>query len=144
MLDFQHMLVFQHNLKMKKDGHLNLSRRERQIMDILFQRGSAAASEIHEAIPDPPSYSAVRAALSVLEKKGHIRHEMEGLRYVWKPRIPRENARRTALRHLVKTFFDGSVEQTVAALLDEVSGKLERQDLDRLRELIGRPEGGKP
>jgi len=112
-------------------------------MDILFQRGSAAASEIHETLPDPPSYSAVRAALSVLEKKGHIHHELEGLRYVWKPRIPRENARRTALRHLVKTFFDGSVEQTVAALLDEPSVKLQQGDLDRLREMIAKAEGGK-
>ena len=118
------------------------SRRERQIMDILFQRGSAVASEIHEALPDPPSYSAVRAALSVLEKKGHIRHELEGLRYVWKPRVPRENARRMALRHLVKTFFDGSVEQTVAALLDEASVKLEQHDLDRLRAMIAKAEGG--
>jgi BlaI family penicillinase repressor len=128
---------------MKKDGHLNLSRRERQIMDILFERGSAAASEIHEALPDPPSYSAVRAALSVLAKKGHIRHELQGLRYVWRPRVPRENASRTALRHLVKTFFEGSVEQAVAALLDEASVKLEQHDLDRLREMIGKAEGGK-
>lgn len=112
-------------------------------MDILFQRGSAAASEIHAALPDPPSYSAVRAALSVLEKKGHISHELQRLRYVWKPRVPRENARRTALRHLVKTFFDGSVEQTVAALLDEVSVKLEQRDLDRLRAMIGKADGGK-
>jgi BlaI family penicillinase repressor len=126
-----------------KNTHLSLSRRERQIMDILFQSGSAAASEIHAALPDPPSYSAVRAALSVLEKKGHIHHELDGLRYVWKPRIPRENARRTALRHLVKTFFDGSVEQTVAALLDEASVKLEQRDLDRLRQMIGEAEGGK-
>src|SRR5580692_2181516 len=128
---------------MKNNGHLTLSRRERQIMDILFQRGSSAASEIHEALPDPPSYSAVRAALSVLEKKDHVRHELQGLRYVWKPRVPRENARRTALRHLVKTFFDGSVEQTVAALLDEASVKLEQHDLDRLRDMIGKAEGGK-
>lgn len=127
---------------MKKDTHLNLSRRERQIMDILFQRGSASASEIHAAVPDPPSYSAVRAALSVLEKKGHIHHELQGLRYVWKPRVPRENARRSALRHLVKTFFDGSVEQTVAALLDEASVKLEQRDLDRLRAMIAKAEGG--
>lgn len=128
---------------MSKDKHVNLSRRERQIMDILFQRGSAAASEIHEALPDPPSYSAVRAALSVLEKKGHIRHELQGLRYVWKPRIPRENARRTALRHLVKTFFDGSVEQTVAALLDEASARLDQAEMERLREMIAKAEGGK-
>jgi len=144
MLDLQHLLFLQHVPAMKKDGHLNLSRRERQIMDILFQRGSAAASEIHEALPDPPSYSAVRAALSVLEKKGHIRHELRGLSYVWEPRIARENARRTALRHLLKTFFDGSVEQAVAALLDEASVKLDQRDLDRLREMIGKAEGGKP
>jgi BlaI family penicillinase repressor len=137
------MLVLQHIGQMRTDRHLNLSRRERQIMDILFQRGSAAASEIHEAIPDPPSYSAVRAALSVLEKKAHIRHEVEGLRYVWKPRVPRENARRTALRHLVKTFFDGSVEQTVAALLDEESVRLGPRDLDKLRQIIAKAEGGK-
>jgi predicted transcriptional regulator len=129
---------------MKQDRHSSLSRRERQIMDILFQRGSAAAFEIHEAMPDPPSYSAVRAALSVLEKKGHIRHDLDGLRYVWKPRVPRENARRSALRHLVKTFFDGSVEQAVAALLDEASVKLEQRDLDRLRKMISEAEGGKP
>jgi BlaI family transcriptional regulator, penicillinase repressor len=128
---------------MKKDRHLSLSRRERQIMDILFQCGSAVASEIHEALPDPPSYSAVRAALSVLEKKGHIQHDLQGLRYVWKPRVPRQSARRTALRHLVKTFFDGSVEQTVAALLDEASIKLDRSELDRLRKIIAKAEGGK-
>ena len=137
------MLVLQHMLAMKKDAHLNLSRRERQIMDILFQRGSASGSEIHEALPDPPSYSAVRAALSVLERKKHIHHELRGLSYVWKPQVPRENARRTALRHLVKTFFDGSVEHAVAALLDEASVKLEQRDLDRLREMIAKAEGGK-
>ena len=134
---------------MKRDNHVNLShltlsRRERQIMDILFERGSAAASEIHEALPDPPSYSAVRASLSVLERKGHIRHDLQGLRYVWTPRVPRENARRTALRHLVKTFFDGSVEQTVAALLDEASVKLDPQEMDRLREMIAKSESEKP
>jgi predicted transcriptional regulator len=136
------MLVLQH-VAMKKDETISLSRRERQIMDILFQRGSAVASEIHEALPDPPSYSAVRAALSVLERKGHIRHELEGLRYVWKPRVARENARRTALRHLVKTFFDGSVEQAVAALLDEASVKLGPAELERLQEMIGKTKGGK-
>jgi predicted transcriptional regulator len=136
------MLVFQHR-EMKKDQHTSLSRRERQIMDILFQRGQASASEIHESMPDPPSYSAVRAALSVLEKKGHIRHELDGLRYVWKPKVARENARKTALRHMVKTFFDGSVEQAVAALLDEASVKLETREFDRLREMIALAEGGK-
>ena len=126
-----------------KNGQLDLSRRERQIMDVLFARGSATASEIHTALPDPPSYSAVRAALSVLEKKGHIRHELDGLRYVWKPRVPRANARKAALRHLLQTFFDGSVEQAVAALLDEASVKLAPQEVERLREMIAQAEAGK-
>jgi BlaI family penicillinase repressor len=127
---------------MSKDTHLSLSRRERQIMDILFQRGSATGSEILQALPDPPSYSAVRAALRVLEQKAHARHQMQGLRYVWKPRVPRENARRSALRHLVQTFFEGSVEQTVAALLDQSDVKLDERELARLRDLIER--AGKP
>ena len=105
-------------------------------MDVLFQRGSAAGSEILQALPDPPSYSAVRAALRVLEQKGHIRHQMQGLRYVWKPRVARESARRSALRHLVRTFFEGSVEQTVAALLSQSDAKLDPRELARLRELI--------
>jgi BlaI family transcriptional regulator, penicillinase repressor len=125
-----------------KNTNDSLSRRERQIMDILFGNGSASAAEIHKALPDPPGYSAVRALLSVMEKKGHIRHELKGLRYVWKPRAPRENARRNALRHVVKTFFDGSVEQTVAALLDDASLKLRPQDLERLREIVDRADGG--
>lgn len=128
---------------MKTRGPGSLSRRERQIMDILFERGSAAGSEIHRALPDPPSYSAVRAALSVLERKGHIRHELAGLRYVWKPRVAREKAQRAALQHLVKTFFQGSVEQAAAALLDEASQKLSSRELDRLREIIRRAESGK-
>ena len=128
-----------------------LSRRERQIMDILYQRGSATAAEVHAALPDPPSYSAVRAALRVLEQKGHIRHELDRLRYVWKPRTGREQARRSALKHLVRTFFDGSVEQTVAALLDQSATKMDPSELARLRALIdqaeadaGHPGGSKP
>src|ERR1700681_4256170 len=107
------MLLLQHVMPMKKDSIVHVSRRERQILDILFRSGSATASEIHHALPDPPGYSAVRAALSVLERKKHIRHELQGLRYVWTPCVPRENARRSALRHIVQTFFDGSVERTV-------------------------------
>ncbi len=109
-------------------------------MDILFSNGSASAAGTirHYLIPQVIK---VRAPLSVMEKKGHIRHELKGLRYVWKSRAPRENARRNALRHLVKTFFDGSVEQTVAALLDDASLKLRSQDLDRLREIVDRAEG---
>src|SRR5215471_21420090 len=117
-----------------------LSRRERQIMDILYQRGSATAAEVHAALPDPPSYSAVRAALRVLEQKGHIRHELDRLRYVWKPRTGREQARRSALKHLVRTFFDGSVEQTVAALLDQSATKMDPSELARLRALIDQAE----
>src|SRR5262249_4089941 len=115
---------------------------ERQIMDILFRRGRASSAEIHAALPDPPSYSAVRAALRVLEEKGHIRHELDGLRYVWKPRIGRGQAQRSALKHLVRTFFEGSIEQTVAALLDEAATKLDETELARLRALID--QAGKP
>src|SRR5881392_1923969 len=113
---------------MSKDGHRNFSRRERQIMDILYARGRATAAEIHEALPDAPTYSAVRAKLRVLEEKGHIRHEEESLRYVYRPVLPRDAARRGALRHLLTTFFGGSVEDAVAALLDLSSAKLSKDD----------------
>jgi len=121
---------------MRPDTHRNLSRRERQIMDILYQRGRASASEILEALPDPPSYSAVRAKLRVLEEKGHVRHEAESLHYVYLPTTARDTARRSALRHILATFFDGSVEQTVAALLDLSAANLSEQDLDRIGRLI--------
>lgn len=121
---------------MRKDTHRNLSRRERQIMDILYQRGRASASEILAALPDPPSYSAVRAKLRVLEEKGHVRHEAEELHYVYLPTTARDTARRSALRHMLATFFDGSVEQTVAALLDVSASNLSEQDLDRIGRLI--------
>jgi len=121
---------------MRKDTHRNLSRRERQIMDILYQRGRASASEILAALPDPPGYSAVRAKLRVLEEKGHVRHEAESLHYVYLPTTARETARRSALRHMLATFFDGSVEQTVAALLDLSAAGLSQEDLDRIGRLI--------
>jgi BlaI family penicillinase repressor len=121
---------------MRKDGHRNLSRRERQIMDILYKRGRASASEILEAMADPPTYSAVRAKLRVLEDKGHIRHEEEALRYVYLPVVARDSARRSAMRHMLSTFFDDSVEQAVAALLDVSSANLEPADLDRISRLI--------
>jgi predicted transcriptional regulator len=138
------MLLLQH-IDMKKDGHRNLSRRERQIMDILYQRGRASASEIHAALPDAPSYSAVRAKLRVLEEKGHVRHEEESLRYVYLPTVARETARRSALRHMLSTFFEGSVEQAVAALLDLSAANLSEQDLERISSLIeeARQEGAK-
>ncbi len=120
----------------RKSSHVSLSRRERQIMDVLYQRGRASAAEIHAALPDPPSYSAVRAKLRVLEEKGHVRHEEEALRYVYLPTLPRERAKRSALHHMLETFFDGSAEQAVAALLDLSSRKLSEQELDRLARLI--------
>ena len=105
-------------------------------MDILYQRGRATAAEIHEELPEPPTYSAVRAKLRVLEEKGHVRHEEEALRYVYLPTLPRETARRSALRHMVSTFFEGSVEEAVAALLDLSAANLSKKDLDRISNLI--------
>src|SRR5262249_61661694 len=113
-----------------------LGRRERQMMDILSQRGRATASEIQAALPDPPSYSAVRAKLRVLEEKGHVRHEEEALRYVYVPVVARDSARKSALRHMVSTFFAGSVEDTVAALLDLSAANLSEKDLDRISQLV--------
>jgi predicted transcriptional regulator len=113
-----------------------LSRRERQIMDILYQRGKASASEVREAMADAPSYSAVRAMLRVLEEKGHIRHAEEGLKYVYVPVVAREKAKRSAVKHMLDTFFSGSPEQIVAALLDVSSERLTRAELDRMSDLI--------
>src|SRR5512141_2984625 len=107
----------------------NLSRRERQIMDILFRRGESSASQVQAGMPEPPSYSAVRAHLRTLEEKGHVRHEAKGLRYVYVPTIRPGHARRSALRHLLDTFFGGSAEQLMAALLDYRSTKLKREEL---------------
>jgi BlaI family penicillinase repressor len=116
--------------------HLDVSRRERQMLDVLYTRGKASAAEIQAALPDAPSYSAVRALLRILEMKGHIRHEQEGPRYVYVPTLARDSAKRSALRHLVRTFFDGSTEQAVAALLDGSGSKLSDGELERLSRLI--------
>lgn len=105
-------------------------------MDVLYQRGKATAAEVQEGLPDPPSYSAVRALLRILEDKGHVRHEQDGPRYVFMPKLARDRARRSAVRHLMETFFDGSPEQAVAALLDVSSSKLSQDELDRLAQLI--------
>jgi BlaI family transcriptional regulator, penicillinase repressor len=113
-----------------------LSRRERQIMDILYQRGKVSASEVREAMPDAPSYSAVRAMLRVLEDKGHIKHRAEGLKYVYVPTVNRDKAKMSAVKHLLGTFFDGSPEQAVAALLDVSSTRLTREELDRMSKMI--------
>jgi BlaI family penicillinase repressor len=115
-----------------------LSRRERQIMDILYQRGKSSASEVLEAMPDPPGYSAVRAMLRVLEEKGHIRHQAEGLKYVYVPTVARDKAKRSAVKHLLDTFFKDAPEQVVAALLDVSSTRLTRAELDRMAEMIER------
>ncbi len=113
-----------------------LSRRERQLMDVLYQRGRATAAEVRESLPDAPSYSAVRSLLRILEEKGHVRHVEEGLKYVYLPAVDQNKAKRSALRHLVDTFFGGSPGQAAAALLDDSATKLTREDLDRLAELI--------
>jgi predicted transcriptional regulator len=120
-----------------------LSRRERQIMDVLYRKGRATAAEILEEMPDAPSNSAVRAMLRTLEEKKHVRHEAEDLRYVYMPVVPREKARRSAVRHMVETFFDGSTEQAVATLLNLSAANLKPEDFDRLAELIeqARKEG---
>ncbi len=113
-----------------------LSRRERQIMDILYQRGKSSASEVREGMTDAPSYSAVRAMLRVLEEKGHVRHQAEGLKYVYVPTVTRDKAKRSAVKHLIDTFFQDSPEQVVAALLDVSSTRLTRGELDRMAEMI--------
>jgi BlaI family transcriptional regulator, penicillinase repressor len=115
-----------------------LSRRERQIMEVLYQRGSASAAEVRASMPDPPSYSAVRAMLRVLEEKGHVKHQAEGLKYVYVPVVSRDKAKRSALKNLLDTFFGDSPEQVVAALLDVSSRRLTREELDRMAEMIER------
>jgi predicted transcriptional regulator len=128
---------------MARPAHHRLTRRERQIMDVVYRLGRATVSEVLEALPDPPSYSAVRALLRVLEEKGHLRHEQDGPRYAFLPTVPRDKARRWALRQLVQTFFEGSTAQAVAALLDAPDVNLSDEELDRLSRLIdqARKEG---
>jgi BlaI family transcriptional regulator, penicillinase repressor len=121
---------------MKTPPTHELSRRERQIVDILYAQGRATAAEVQTALPDPPSYSAVRAMLRILEEKGHVRHEQDGPRYVYVPIVARDNAKRSALRHMLRTFFDGSAEQAISALLDDSSARLSEAELDRLARLI--------
>lgn len=121
---------------MARKDEAQLSRRERQIMEIVYRKGSATAAEVHAELADPPSYSAVRALLRVLEEKGHLRHRQDGPRYVFSPTVPRDRARRTALQRLVGTFFAGSVTDTVAALLDLESSRLDDAELERLSALV--------
>lgn len=123
---------------MREAPHHDLSRRERQIVDILYAQGRATAAEVLAALPDPPSYSAVRAMLRILEDKGHVRHEQDGPRYVYLPTVGRDRAKKTALRHVLQTFFNGSAEQALSALLDESDTRLSDLELDRLARLIDR------
>jgi BlaI family penicillinase repressor len=115
-----------------------LSRRERQIMDVVYERERATAAEILAALPDPPSYSAIRATLRILEDKGHLRHEEENQRYVFLPVVTKKRASLPALRHLIDTFFEGRPERVVATLLDPTAGKLSSEELDRMAQMIER------
>ena len=114
----------------------SLSRREREVLDVLHRLGRASAADVRGALPKPPSDSAVRTHLRILEEKGHVRHEQEGPRYVYLPTVARDAAGKSALRHLMRTFFDGSPSHAVAALLDETAADLSDDDLDRLDVLI--------
>jgi BlaI family penicillinase repressor len=121
---------------MSSHRHRDLSRRERQIMDVVYRRGQATAAEVQAELPDPPSYSAVRALMRVLENKGHLRHDQQGAAYVYVPTLPADSARKSAVRHLMQTFFGGSTERTMAALLDASQTRLSAEELDRLSQLI--------
>ena len=119
----------------------SLSRRERQIMDILYRRGSATAAEIKDELPEPPSYSAVRAMLRILEEKGHLRHHSDGPRYIFTPVVSRPMAQKSALKNMIRTFFDGSATQAVAALLDMSARNLSDDELDQLSKLVEQAKG---
>jgi predicted transcriptional regulator len=125
--------------------HAVLARRERQIMDILFRRGRATAAEVMDALPGTPSYSTVRTQLRILEEKGHVRHEEDGVRFVYMPAVARHAARKSALRHLLQTFFDGSPEKVFAALLGGEGAKLSDEQLQRIADMIekARKEGAR-
>lgn len=120
----------------KAPALMNLSRRERQIMDVVYRLGKASVSDVLERLPDPPSYSAVRALMRILEEKGHLRHEQEGPRYLYAPTLPRDTAQQSALSHIVRTFFGGSTEAAVAALLEMPESGLAEDELTRLSAMI--------
>jgi predicted transcriptional regulator len=122
--------------------HAVLAKRERQIMDILFRVGRATAAEVQAGLPDAPAYSTVRTQLRVLEEKGHVRHEEEGLRYVYLPTVARHAARKSALKHVVNTFFDGSTAKVVAALLGSDTARLSDEELDEIARLVKHARGG--
>jgi predicted transcriptional regulator len=130
---------------MSEPLHADLTRRERQIMDVLYRRGRATASDVMADLSGGPHYSTVRTQLRVLESKGHVRHEEEGQRYVYTPARPRRSARKSALRHLIDTFFEGSTEKVVAAMLGGEGTRLSSKELDRIAELVtrAREDGGR-
>ncbi len=115
-----------------------LTRREREIMDVVYRLGRASAQDVLDNLADPPSYSAVRALLRLLEERGHVKHTQDGTRYLYAPAVPRGAARKKALEHLISTFFEGSVEQTLFALVESSKDKLSREELDRLAEVVER------
>jgi BlaI family transcriptional regulator, penicillinase repressor len=126
---------------MAEGAHQNLTRRERQIMDVVYRRGQATVTEVMDELPDPPGYSAVRAMLRKLEAKGHLAHSEQGARYLYEATVPRESASEGALDRLVRTFFDDSPSRTVAALLDLRAEELDERELDELADLIERARG---
>lgn len=125
----------------ERHPYLELSRRERQIMDVVYREGRAPVADILEGMPDPPSYSAVRAMVGKLEAKGYLTHEQEGPRYVYRPTTPRDEAREGALSRLVRTFFEGSAAKAAAAMLDLESGDLTEEELDELSARIDEARG---
>lgn len=127
---------------MSTPPHAGLSRRERQIMDLLYERGSVTAADLVKALPGEPTDSTVRTQLRVLEAKGHVRHEDDGTRYVYFPVRPRRVVRKSALKHVVNTFFDGSIEKVVAALLGPDGARLSDDELDRIAALVDKARAG--
>jgi BlaI family transcriptional regulator, penicillinase repressor len=128
---------------MVNKSQVQFSRRERQIMDIIYRAGRATAAQVHEQMAEAPSYSAVRAMLRVLEEKGHLRHQQEGLAYVYLPTVSPDSARRSAVSHLLRTFFQGSAERAVAAVLEASQTRLSRAELERIAAMVeaARKEG---
>ena len=126
-------------MKRLEDGQI--SRRERQVMDILFRLGKGTAQEVMDELPDPPSYSAVRALMVILEDKGLVKHEKDSRRYVYKPAVPEKKAKRNALKQLMATFFEGRPEKLVASLLDPEDQKLSADEIAKIRKLLDEREG---
>ena len=127
---------------MKKHIHIGLTKRERQIMDILYRRGLSTAAEVMNELPDKPGYSTVRTQLRILEGKGHVRHGESQLRYVYEPTVPRRAIQQSALSHVVDTFFEGSIQKVVAALLGQDGDRVSTEELDRIGEFVERARKG--